>query len=475
MKKLLFLLFAAGFSYNANATHLMGGDLTIVRDTGGSPQINIHLYRDVLGIPFTQYEPIDVYVWNSSANDFVFQVTMQAYYNAALSTALLPSFPYGVEVGVFTLPTGFPPGKYRLVYYTCCRNGAIGNATAPLNESMILSTDYEIPALPAVNSTPECLAMPVAYFPTNSPATYNPIPYDQDADSISWSLNTPVGNYSINGGFGVYTNVAGFTTPPADPAGPFTMNPITGEISWTPNQTGNFIQSFQIKEYRNGVQIGRIVRDMQYVIVNGAPPPSFVTNTPFLTNTAEQYNYLYYTENHPLHFQISGTDANPNATVEMQSFGELYQGTNTATFTTTGAGNNVTGNFNWTPPANFTKDVIMVFRLRNGTFTKDFTLLLRHTSTPQNVATTTNTISSLTVYPNPAHNSIQLNLDLTKGMNADVSVYSTLGVKVKTIYEGKLPKGTTQMKDDLNLAAGMYYITVKEDGKTIKTQTLAIQ
>jgi len=452
----------------------MGGDLVAKKDTSGAYTLTLSLYRDVLGIPLGTTEQVDVYVYNAATSQYFMYQTFSIPYNYALSTALLPSFPYGIEVGVYTAVFGgYPAGKYRFVYNTCCRNGAIQNMAQPLNESMSLYTDLTIDS--TGNSTPDFLAMPVAYFPVNTAITYNPLPYDPDADSVSWDLNTPIGNYA-NAGAPILTPVVGFTAPPAAASGPFTMNPVTGEITWTPNITGNFVQSFEVKEYRNGVQIGSIIRDMQYVIVpedTNKNPPAFVSSSPFMTNTAQNYNYIYYTPGQPLSFSVNGGDVDAGANLQLQSYGTVYQLPVPATFTTSGTGGNISGTFNWTPPANFNKDMVVLFRLRENMFTKDFTLLMRRS--PTAIVEMGSIANNVKVFPNPAKDKLHISMDLKQDLDGSISLYSSLGQKVRTIYTGHMMKGSFRADEDLNLAPGVYFLTVTGEGKTVYTQTVVIQ
>lgn len=475
MKRLLpLLLLIFGCTISANATHLMGGDLIVTHDSGTVYTVKFTLYRDTSGIPLSASEMLYIDSFNASSGQYAMISQASVPRNMALSTLLLPSFPYGIEVGVYTYDINLTAGsKYRFVYYNCCRNGAIQNATAPLNESMVLYTDFEVPAA-ANNSTPDFLALPVAYFPINTPITYNPLPYDPDADSIAWGLNTPIGDYTI--ATGTMTNVAGFTTPPGAATGPFTMNALTGQISWEPNTLGNFIQSFEVKEYRNGVQIGKIIRDMQYVVVAGAgPTPSFSMVSPYMTNSGDNYYYVYYDPGQPLNFQIAGTESSTGANLQMLAYGGVFQMPNPATFSVSGSGNSITGNLSWTPSASYTKDETIVFRLRDGMFSQDFTLVMRKNPSPSAVNTVTAMANNVSVYPNPAHDQLTVNLDLKNDIQGNICLYNALGQNIHTIYEGKLAKGKYQLSDHFNLPAGVYQLVVKDKGQVLKTERLLVQ
>lgn len=476
MKRLLAILFLLGTALGAKATHLMGGDLIATSDSNGVYHITLTYYRDTIGIPLYQSEMIHVYSYNATTNTYTVDSVLNAPLDTALSLALLPSFPYGVEVGVYTATyTPTTVGQYRFVVETCCRNGAIKNAANPLSESMTLYTDLLVDSLH--NSTPACLALPVAYFPVNQPATYNPLPFDPDADSISWNLNTPISTNTFTGGAFTFTNVLGFTAPSATVTGPFTMNAVTGEINWTPDTVGNFIQSFIINEYKAGAHVGSIVRDMQYVVVPGGgnAPPAFVAVSSYNTNTTQNYNYIYYTPGQPLYFQIKGTDVDQNP-LQLQAFSELLTGANhPAMFNSGIVGNEVVGTFSWTPTAAFTKDILVVFRLRDGYVTKDFTLLLRRSGS-LGVNQVNGAIANLKVYPNPAHNELNIALQLEKEIaHANIDLYNTLGQKVQSIYNGKMMKGSVALHQKLNVVPGVYFLTIKDNGGVVKTEAITIQ
>ncbi|MBK9319365.1 MAG: hypothetical protein IPM91_11400 [Bacteroidetes bacterium] len=109
---------------------------------------------------------------------------------------------------------------------------------------------------------------PIVLAQDSVPFYYNPLPFDADGDSIAWSLDVPLSGNGVP--------VAGYTLPPSDSLVPFNMDPITGEITFLPNTLCNFQVSVRVKEYRNGVQIGEITRDMQIIVVPSPNTPATV-------------------------------------------------------------------------------------------------------------------------------------------------------------------------------------------------------
>jgi len=483
MKKFFILsaLFIFSICFNANATHLMGGDMTIQLDSGGSSYtLKLSLYRDIHGIPLVTSATVEEFIYNSTTGQYVHATTFSIPENTALSTSLLPSFPYGVEVGIYTatIPaSSLSTNKYEFVYTECCRNNAIANMTSPGSQNFVVGTDFEVFSS-AANSTPECLTMPLAYFPINVPAYYNPLPYDADGDSLAWSLNTPVGTVAYTSTTSpVCTIVPGFTTPPSTTSGTFSMNSYTGEITWTPNTLGNFVQSFIIDEYRSGTKIGSIIRDMQYVIIPDTSSDSLWCSamTTTMHDGGENSTYIYYTPGKELTYTLRGNCLRASDLLTLNAYGGPFTMTSPATFNSVRAGTYITGTMKWTPPAGLTKDIITVFRLTGGIFSTDQTLVLRRDPHSTAVAPVQGNEHTVAVYPNPAHNTINISLSLTEGINGDISLYSVLGQKVQTIYTGSLPKGSHQLTDNITVAPGMYFIIVKDNGNIINTQHVVIQ
>ena len=97
-------------------------------------------------------------------------------------------------------------------------------------------------------------------YPVNTPWVYNPLPFDSDGDSLVWSLDTPNTAYGIQ--------CAGYTLPQdTSGLGTFSIDAVAGDISSTASFIGNYVTTVLVEEYRNGVKIGEIRRDMQLIVL----------------------------------------------------------------------------------------------------------------------------------------------------------------------------------------------------------------
>jgi hypothetical protein len=231
------------------------------------------------------------------------------------------------------------------------------------------------------NSSPTFLTPPVSYLPTDTLWQYNPLPFDPDGDSLVWSLSVP-----YSGGIGAIPDtVNGYVylddTTYSNSSAPFSFDAVTGQITWSAKLVGNFVASFVIQEYRNGVLIGMMNRDMQFVIIpdtnNAMPMISNINNIP--TNSMG-YPYVKINpgQNYQLHLLASDDDIAD--VVSMQAFGEPFiQTTALSTFNVapTGNGNEIEGTFEWTPDLNDVRSnpYLVVFRTSDNIFCYDETIL----------------------------------------------------------------------------------------------------
>src|SRR5207248_1998222 len=220
-------------------------------------------------------------------------------------------FGNGVEeytyIDTITFPTG---GNYNMWYEDCCRNCAIINIINRCGYSFHLYTHLWADS---TNSSPVFLNPPIPIAQLGIPFYYNPLPFDADGDSIAWQLDTPV---TTTG-----TYVGGYTIPPSDTAMPFTMDPVTGVVSFIPNTLGHFEVSVLVNEYRNGVQIGQIRRDMQIIVVLSANTPAMISSTASGSAVAPaQFNL---NPSVPFTLSVSALDLD-NETITMTGRGEPF-------------------------------------------------------------------------------------------------------------------------------------------------------
>lgn len=251
--------------------------------------------------------------------------------------------------------------SYTLTWSNCCRNYAItsgaAGASITLNSAVIDLTN--------VNSSPSFSNPPISYLCSNQFTTYNQGAYDVDGDSLVYSLGPCLDNTA---GTPVVYNTGYSPLAPLGPTWTVNIDPQTGDITFDPTLGGAVVVGvlgIYITEFRNGIQVGQISRDMQVTVLsncgtNRVPQiqtianisGGVVNNNPF--GIANRITAVVGTN---LSFDIPGIDLDSVQTVTMywnrsgSVNGVTFSAANNAStidtiVTTTG---NLAARFNWTP------------------------------------------------------------------------------------------------------------------------------
>lgn len=466
MKKLLLLtcILASTFFYT-KATHLMGGEITAKQISGNDYEVCLTLYRDTLGIPITlsaHFEVRDL----SGILYGTFQIPYDTFH-------VLTNIAYGVEIynykDTVTLPVDTFPnaqGAFKISFSNCCRNNAILNLQ-PGN--MYLTTTLTLDSN-AANSTPYFMAPPIVQANVGTPLQYNPLPIDPDGDSLVWSIDTPLQSrtaYSAN-----------YITPADTLNGALSIDPLTGQISWTPKTMGNYVISILVEEYRNGVKIGEIRRDMQFVvtqIVNFMPRINNLGST--IPPDPNGHYKIPFNKNNFHALKFTAQDQDPNDVIQFAAFGEPFiLATNPATFTSTptGNGNEVEGTFSWTPDnsAVRAKPYAVVFRLYDGSFAFDETVLIEVVSSTGIDGVEKPQLKF--VYPNPINSNVFIPLNLTNAGEVQIDIFNLLGEKVQSFGKMNYDAGNHIIQKNIDLPTGNYIINVSQNGQVIGNQQISV-
>ncbi|MEM9985085.1 MAG: hypothetical protein AAF804_08305, partial [Bacteroidota bacterium] len=161
--------------------------------------------------------------------------------------------------------------EYRLVYDGCCRNGGITSGAA--NDGINSRQTIINTALANCNTSPIFSNPPVPYLCAGQSFTFNQGAFDADGDSLAYSLGTCFDDEPFGGGLPPPVGYnAGFSAlQPLGPGWNVSINAQTGDITMNPNPNGPQqvgVICVIVEEFRNGVKIGEIVRDMQITVIN---------------------------------------------------------------------------------------------------------------------------------------------------------------------------------------------------------------
>ncbi len=464
MKKTLLLILCLFIllPFNSKASHLMGGEITVQHISGNDYAIVATAYRDTMGIAMANNMSISI-----TNQTTMWDTVLQVSYDTVISGNLVPLIPYGTEIYIYADTFSFPTyWQYIVNWENCCRNNAIVNLTNPGSESMFLHAEVMIDS--SNNSSPYFLAPPISYLPVNTPWVYNPLPFDSDGDSLVWSLDTPNTAYGIQ--------CAGYILPQdTSGLGTFSIDAVTGDISWTASFIGNYVTTVLVEEYRNGVKIGEIRRDMQLIVLPAWNALSMFTNIANIPTNAAGYPYVSISPNQNYQLSLVASDPDINDLIVMEAFGEptLFCGA-TFSFSSTGNGNEVEGIFEWTPDASMlrTQPYIMSFRVSDQLFAYDQSILFEvSTNTSTSIFEHPNNAVG-EIYPNPVKGGFMIPLKLVHQQKISVEIYNLMGQKIHQFSPQFLPSGNHLLFYQLELSKGQYFVTVKADQKMISSQKI---
>ena len=161
-------------------------------------------------------------------------------------------------------------GSYTISMEDANRNNGVVNIANSVNVPMYIESELVIsPFLGNGNNSVQLLNPPLDQGCVGRPFYHNPAAYDPDGDSLSYRLVPCKGAYG--------QDVPGYTYPNASSL--FDIDPITGLLSWeNPVLQGEYNIAILIEEWRQGVKVGSVIRDMQ-ILINACDnnPPQIMT------------------------------------------------------------------------------------------------------------------------------------------------------------------------------------------------------
>ncbi len=225
------------------------------------------IYRHISGL--TYEIKIITYTRNNIANDSRTYLPIEwgdgKFENLPRVLKLqITTLPYDVVYNEYVGRHTYPGvGTYVLAMEDPNRNYGVLNIPNSVNVPIYVESELIINPFTGGNNSVELLNEPIDYGCVNRKFIHNPGAYDRDGDSLSYKL------IDCRGAFGEV--IPGYVLPNEvnpDPKNTFTINEITGDVVWDiPNLQGEFNIAIFIEEWRNGVKVGSVVRDMQIIII----------------------------------------------------------------------------------------------------------------------------------------------------------------------------------------------------------------
>lgn len=242
--------------------------------------------------------------------------------------------------------------SWNISFDLCCRDQST-NMSGGTGNNMYTETTMNTMTAPC-NNSPVVTSVPMPYACANTTFNYCLSIADPEGDSTYFSMIPPMGI----GGAPIVFN-AGYTA--AAPIANFTLDPLTGCISFNSPITGNFVVNIQIDSYDdNGDLIASVVHDFQVIVMSctNTPPSNPSSGITNFSGTGAQLGSntigLCYGDN--ICFDVVFADSgNPSDVITIQQDGTtLLPG---ATFVQTGT-NPATGTFCWTAQPGYTSSIV---------------------------------------------------------------------------------------------------------------------
>jgi gliding motility-associated-like protein len=363
----------------AEASHMMGVDLTYECLNNCTIRVYLRAYRDCTGasgitnaISFNAQtpgcgQPTAIGGWSVQVTTEVTPLCPGAATGCTVSNAPIngvQEYYWYRDYNICNVPNCL----YTISWGSCCRNGAITSGAS--NQGMGINTTTLNTSIQPCNSSPQFSTPPVPYICQGQPYTFNQGATDPEGDSLSYSLGPCYTDAfaQVN-----YATASGYSpTQPLGSSWNITINPMTGDITVTP-QPGNIVVGVMcvyVEEWRGGNLINTIVRDIQMTVI---PCPN--NNLPVVANLTNVQNgisngFVVTTcLGNNLCFDLVTADPDTGQTVTIF----WNQGIPGGTFTQTGnpsVADTITGGvgvppsatFCWTPTANGTYSFLVTLQ-----------------------------------------------------------------------------------------------------------------
>jgi gliding motility-associated-like protein len=274
----------------ARATHIVGGEMELVHNTGESYTLILNLYFDAYnGSPSALDADLTASIFDKSNNNRMMNVvlplvsnTFVNYTNPACAKPTLSTRKLVYSKGI-TLPANMYAGAqgYYVAVERCCRNNSISNIVNPADAAQTFYLEF--PAVvrrgqPFYDSTPRIFPPLADYACRGELFYYDFGGVDADGDSLVYSLVTPLNGHATgnvpkptalaapyspvtwNSGLSTLNQIAGAPT--------LQINRATGRLTVRPTDQGLFVFGVSCSEYRRGEKIGEARRDFQLMVLN---------------------------------------------------------------------------------------------------------------------------------------------------------------------------------------------------------------
>ena len=243
-KLLLILGFLFYFAFTARATHQRAAEITYTWLGGNAYEFTLTCYTYTPSPAGLQRDSLLVQ-WGDGLEEYIPRVVLQN---------LGEDYTLNVYKQIHNYSSS---GTYTISMEDANRNFGVINVPNSVMVPMHIETELVINPFLGNNNSVQLLNAPVDKGCVGKLYFHNPSAYDPDGDSLSYKLVTCKGQDGIE--------IPGYTLPQASHS--IEIDPVTGELRWdAPILQGEYNVAIMVEEWRHGVKVGSVVRDMQILI-----------------------------------------------------------------------------------------------------------------------------------------------------------------------------------------------------------------
>ncbi len=376
MRKILLILMAAMAIGSTRAAHIIGGDMTVQHVSGNTFEVTVQLFRDCssVGAPFDA--SIGLTLRDALTDEQIDILTITGFDAEEIAlgnSCFVPNICLEIGTYVQEFEIADNPNGLYLTWDRCCRNDLSinmdGTDIGLSDDELGFVFNADIPDPAIENSNPVFNPFPAeGFLCVNYAQEIDFGATDADGDELVYSFADPLHGASFGAPNPGVAQPKPFTVIPwADGyaidnqvGGTMSIDPATGVVTAQPTMLGFFTIAVKIEEFRNGVKIGEIRRELQMESsVCDVDAPSVIEFDPDI----EVYNVLANTE---LCFDVSATDPNEGDILFLLAEGEVFDESfiPMADFEDVEGTSNVSSTFCWAPLCNNVRDepYIITFR-----------------------------------------------------------------------------------------------------------------
>ncbi|MDP2422781.1 MAG: hypothetical protein Q8M23_00395, partial [Bacteroidales bacterium] len=257
MKKWLFLFLICLLASTIYATHQRSGEITYIHVSGLIYEFTVVTYTFA---PSPADRPELEIKWGDATSSTIYRVNGPPGYNPAgiwvphVGEIVGPNIRKNIYTGRHTYPGA---ATYTVSVEDPNRNAGIINIPNSVDVPFYIETIFTINPLIGINNSPQLLLPPIDVACVGFIFVHNTGAFDPDGDSLSFRLVTCKG---LSG-----QPIPGYSLPEATNS--IGINPATGEFIWDrPTMQGEFNLAILIEEWRYGIKIGSVTRDLQVIV-----------------------------------------------------------------------------------------------------------------------------------------------------------------------------------------------------------------